>query len=410
MNRSSIIIFLAVSIGYNYQIIISGHYENQVIKWFDAIRSGHLSLVQEFAQKVEINSRDYFNMSEYTALLTAVTAKHEHIVKFLLTIPGIDVNSKNNFGTTALQIASGTIPNIKIVHMLLAVPSIDINAQDNRGNTALILAAQENQAHIIKLLLHNTNTAVNTNIQDNYGDTALFKAIEEGHNDCARLLLEVPDIDINIQNINGHTALLKAAFHGNEYIIKLLLQVPKLNLMAQDKLGHTATMIAQLNKRNNIVQLIQHKIAELILLVSDAISNKNFEKCKLLIAQIGADIVIDDAGNTLLDKAFVANCPEIIEYILVHAKDPRQLLARFPFEFINPTTPIFKYIMDLAYSKNIVTKKRKYSELLDAVCAHCKKTSCVGRCAFCKAVYYCSAECQKADWLTHKNNCKKTKN
>lgn len=38
-------------------------------------------------------------------------------------------------------------------------------------------------------------------------------------------------------------------------------------------------------------------------------------------------------------------------------------------------------------------------------CARCSKSSCKTRCSNCKAVYYCSTDCQKAHWSIHKVNC-----
>lgn len=39
-------------------------------------------------------------------------------------------------------------------------------------------------------------------------------------------------------------------------------------------------------------------------------------------------------------------------------------------------------------------------------CAQCKKQDCSLRCRGCQKVFYCSPECQKAHWKTHKPNCK----
>ncbi|KAF8310755.1 hypothetical protein DL93DRAFT_2084129 [Clavulina sp. PMI_390] len=38
-----------------------------------------------------------------------------------------------------------------------------------------------------------------------------------------------------------------------------------------------------------------------------------------------------------------------------------------------------------------------------SLCEHPKDA--VSRCGRCKNVYYCSQECQKADWSAHKRNC-----
>lgn len=47
------------------------------------------------------------------------------------------------------------------------------------------------------------------------------------------------------------------------------------------------------------------------------------------------------------------------------------------------------------------------------VCAGCKKSptslsQALKRCARCKEVFYCSRECQKTDWKSHKKSCNKT--
>ncbi|KAI9033478.1 hypothetical protein DFJ74DRAFT_763686 [Hyaloraphidium curvatum] len=48
-----------------------------------------------------------------------------------------------------------------------------------------------------------------------------------------------------------------------------------------------------------------------------------------------------------------------------------------------------------------------------AICRRCEKSSTTGpgsgstkRCSRCKAAFYCSAQCQKADWPSHKPNCR----
>ena len=41
-------------------------------------------------------------------------------------------------------------------------------------------------------------------------------------------------------------------------------------------------------------------------------------------------------------------------------------------------------------------------------CAQCGKADAKKRCSACKSVYYCSVECQKVAWPTHKSSCRKT--
>lgn len=42
-------------------------------------------------------------------------------------------------------------------------------------------------------------------------------------------------------------------------------------------------------------------------------------------------------------------------------------------------------------------------------CANCNKDNCKLRCSKCQLAYYCSTECQKAHWVTHRDLCKNKK-
>src|SRR3990167_1633461 len=69
-------------------------------------------------------------------LIYAAEEGHENIVKELLAVPNIDVNTQSNYGTTALIIAAlNGYENV--VKELLAVPNIDVNTQGDYGTTAL---------------------------------------------------------------------------------------------------------------------------------------------------------------------------------------------------------------------------------------------------------------------------------
>ncbi|GMT33043.1 hypothetical protein PFISCL1PPCAC_24340 [Pristionchus fissidentatus] len=50
-----------------------------------------------------------------------------------------------------------------------------------------------------------------------------------------------------------------------------------------------------------------------------------------------------------------------------------------------------------------------HDEFLSSVCSYCFDKSfeekALSRCAKCKIVHYCSADCQKKDWRIHKTEC-----
>eukprot|EP01084_Bolivina_argentea_P016459 30811_1 len=66
--------------------------------------------------------------------------------------------------------------------------------------------------------------------------------------------------------------------------------------------------------------------------------------------------------------------------------------------------------MDLKQAKEWSKMLSYYEEQFDSSkCVHCKTPFVNSRkkCGACSRVYYCSAKCQKCDWSSHKNDCKK---
>lgn len=60
------------------------------------------------------------------------------------------------------------------------------------------------------------------------------------------------------------------------------------------------------------------------------------------------------------------------------------------------------------YERQNKTEDGKSSELLDC-CSVCAKKADLKTCKECHKIRYCSRDCQRVDWKTHKTNCKKEK-
>lgn len=388
-----ILLTVAVSNFFHYQIDASGVPElgqkELYTQWFEAVDFGNIETVEKLIRIVDINAQH----NGHNALMLAACRGRENIVKCLLEVPTVKFNAQDNTGQTALMCAVA-YGHENIVKLLLQVPGIDLNIQNRLGDTALMTAILNDplDENTVKLLLQ--HTGINVNLQDKRGNDALLLATQFGHENIVRLLLQVPSINVNAQNGKGNTALMFAVCGPKENIVQLLLQAPGLHLNAQNSSGKTALDCVIAAKNPNIERLIREKIAELTSIAFKAIVNSNLEMLKSVIAQMG-DNIVDPDGKTLLDKAFTVNKPQIIQYLLTSAKDPRELLARFPFEAINPSSDLFKYFVNLAYKK---------------LCANpaCKNhvQECSKKCSACKKVYYCSVDCQKADWSAHKSHCK----
>lgn len=94
----------------------------------------------------------------------------------------------------------------------------------------------------------------------------------------------------------------------------------------------------------------------------------------------------------------------------------RGTLEDLPSKYKGPQISLEKFnaFLNGAFSDNFdftalkLSEKEESKTEKDAICAQCKKTDASKRCARCKKVYYCSAECQKSHWKTHKSVCKLT--
>lgn len=405
--------YIALACCQNCQLFGSGQpkpetVESLIEQWFSATKTLDLIRIKDLVSKIDINCR---NKKGETALICEPYLRSEGLVEYFLQVPGIDVNAQDDHGFTVLMNAA-YYGRKNIVEQLLQVPNININAQNKSGRTALIYAIAQDRTEIAKMLIKAPNIDVNIHTD---GITPLMFAASHGHTDIVELLLGVPEINVNAQRVHGkNTALMEAALNDNSDIVALLVNHPKTNLYIKNEYGETAAQIAEGKHLFFVANDINNKINELTLLAFEAIKFNNLELLKSIIVQVG-DKISDINGNTLLDKAFLANKHEIILFLLQKSDDPRESLARFQFEQLSPSTEIFEYIMHLAYGQEytpsrIVTDVKDKSDRSEEqsskskLCSFCSKAAFM-LCGKCKKVYYCCRACQKADWKSHKQTC-----
>jgi len=156
------------------------------------------------AEKVTLESRDFVLATRYG---------QEGVVQKMLR-DGIDVNSRDELGNTALIAAAGQ-GHEDLVALLLS-HGAEINAQSNDGTTAMMAAAIIGNKEIAGKLLA---SGANIDIKRGNGETALFDATNSGQTAMVAWLLE-QGADPNIQNQGdkkkyyGYTPLMYAAQHG----------------------------------------------------------------------------------------------------------------------------------------------------------------------------------------------------
>lgn len=236
------------------------------------------------------------------------------------------------------------------------IDKIDVNISDSHGKSALILAARDGHEEIVKLLLQVPN--INVNARNIRLETPLMLAALFGRENIVKLLLAMPDININAENNMKSTALMAAAKSDKQNMLKLLLDAPGIKIDAKNASGKTALNIAFDEFRADNMGLIDSKITELSKKAFVSIKQHDLKTLKSILEQIGDYPCLVD--STLIKKAFEANCPEIISYLLQRAKDPRELLAEIPFEHISPSSELFKYFLREVICRHANSMQRLY--------------------------------------------------
>ena len=186
---------------------------------FLAAQEGHAEVVKLLLAAPGINV-NLATLEWVTPLYIAIQEGYAEVVKLLLAAPGINVNLATLVGGTPLLLAT-QLGDIELVKPLLAAQGVDIDAQTPGGGTALAMAAQKNFPGIIEQLVRR-GADVNLGLSDS--STPLGIAAATGHLEVARILLQVPTVDIDKATDIGITPLSIAAQRGHKNITRLLLR------------------------------------------------------------------------------------------------------------------------------------------------------------------------------------------
>ena len=155
---------------------------------------------------------------------------------------------------SALHIAAMLGQEAVMARLLLAKEGVDPNSKDGSGETALSWAARYGHEAVVKLLLDSDE--VDTQAKDMYGETPLSKAAINGREAVVKLLLDSGKVDADRKDEYGRTALWLAACHGREAVVKLLLDSGKVDADSKDRFDQTALSIATWNGREAVVKLL----------------------------------------------------------------------------------------------------------------------------------------------------------
>jgi N-sulfoglucosamine sulfohydrolase len=136
--------------------------------------------------------------------------------------------------------------------MQLLSGGIDINSKDEDGRTALMYAAYNGHASMIEKLIAKGS---GVNLQDNYGRTALMLASSGPFTSAVKLLLD-SGADPNMIDKEEHfSALMFAAAEGQAEVVRLLLK-HKADPRLKDVDGDNALTFARNNGHKEVADLL----------------------------------------------------------------------------------------------------------------------------------------------------------
>ena len=258
----------------------------------------------------------HVNDGNYTAL------------KDMLSNEKIDINLQDTFGETPLIIAVED-GNENIIKLLLE-HGADIHQTNQNHETALMTALSIDNINIIKLFFDhgksiNLEHGKSINLENTYGYTPLMLAVSNGNEEAIKLLLD-NGADINQLNQNGMTPLMLAVSNDNEEAMEMLLERGA-DINQPNQNGETPLMLAVSNDNEEAIQLLldnganinqtnQNGMTPLML----AVSNGNEEAIKLLLDN-GANIhQTNQNGMTALMMALSHGNINIIKLFFDHGK------------------------------------------------------------------------------------------
>ncbi len=239
----------------------------------NACQSGDFKLATTLLRSgVDVNSRN--TQGETALILTGHTwSSHYESVVYLLD-NGADVNARSTSGETPLA-SHARHNNPRIVEKLL-VRGAAVDARDGQGDTALIIAVNSFNSDVAYALLRG---GADVNARSHLGWTALMWAATAGHPDELVTALLAAGADVNVRETRFlRTVLMLAAGGGRAGIISALVAAGG-EVNARDVNGKTPLMYAVSEWRD-----LARTVEELI--------------------RVGADLnVVDNDGNTALMKA-----------------------------------------------------------------------------------------------------------
>ena len=180
-----------------------------------------------------------------TLVKSAVTGDLNR-VRTLIDDEGLDVNTTNRLGYTALM-GAATAGHIKIVRFLKRRRA-NLDFQGPKGVTALMLAIDQGYERVFRFLIR---SGASPHLSDEDGVTPLFLLSHKGYLRDVKFLVRHHNVDLDVQTKEDRFTALMAAVDNEDIRLVRFLVDSGANRDLKDKWGVTALMraVAKGNKR-----------------------------------------------------------------------------------------------------------------------------------------------------------------
>lgn len=187
----------------------------------------------DYLYKKGLKYNVYSKLNRSPLSKTAYTGRHE-VVKYLLSLPGIEVEHQDNRGRTALhnavwgpaggrdgkRVGNETPGDCPEAAELLLQHGADVNLRDNDGNSPLAVAAASMAIASIRILMKYGAKIDDANKRK---ETPLSQACRHGHLEVVKLLIKEYNPNRWILNDAGYDCVQAALVGGHADIVEFFL-------------------------------------------------------------------------------------------------------------------------------------------------------------------------------------------
>ncbi|XP_067653296.1 ankyrin repeat domain-containing protein 50-like [Haliotis asinina] len=282
-----------------------------------ACSRGHFDVVKYLLSlnSVDINSR---GVSNRTPVMVAAYEGHKDVVE-LLVKHGADMSLTSRFGNNILYLACEQGYS-DIVKYLLSLKCVDINSRGVSNRTPVMVAAYEGHKDVVELLVKH---GADMSLTSRFGNNILYLACEQGYSDIVKYLLSLKCVDINSRGVSNRTPVMVAAYEGHKDVVELLVK-HRADMSLTTRFGNNILYLACEQGYSDIVKyLLSLKCVDINIrgwnqrTPVTVAAYKGHKKVVELLVKHGADLSLATAkGNSILHMACSQGEYDVVKYLV----------------------------------------------------------------------------------------------